>query len=355
MKAMSYQKFLFFLIFLLFLLSMNIWIGWDGRSSYLLLGLSALIVLTLFIDDTRHLKLSWGHFIPLFFLLLAYTYVNTITFLTIFCYFIPYTIIILLREHEQVMCIRYISKWFAILMLPCIFTYFLVQFEYVPSLGHLWVNHDPSYPVSYIYRTNYIFYVYSDYYNLRFNGPFIEAGHLGMMSAFLLMANGYDLKKKENIILLVTLLLTLSLAGYTLACIGYLFVCYIHGRVRLRWVLMLVAFISLIYFGGYYYNGGDNILNNMILSRLESDEEKGFSGNNRVGNEVMLYFYYMFSNQKLLLFGYGKEMYDWLLSQGHGGTGVYMWTVQYGVVGTIAAMMFYLSYVLANKQKTISV
>lgn len=238
-------------------------------------------------------------------------------------------------------------------MIPCIVTYFLVQFGTFPSIGNVWLNHEHSYQTSYILRENYLFYVYSDFYGIRFNGPFVEPGHLGMMSAFLLFANGFEVKRKDNMVILGTIILTLSLAGYAFAFIGYLFVLYGHGKIRFSRVMLFILTIFLIYLFANYYNGGDNLLNEKILSRLESDKEKGFSGNNRVDTEVMLYFYSMFSDEKLLLFGYGKDMYDWLLSHRHGGTGIYMWTVQFGIIGSIAAMIFYLSYTMFSKERIV--
>lgn len=354
MKNNIYQNILFFCIFMLFLLSMNIWLGWDERLRYCYYVISLIMVVTLMADKSRHLCYSWKTVVPLLSLIMAYSYIYEFHYPTIVSYFFPFSVIILLRKRDQVLCIDFITKWFAVLMVPCIITYALVQTNMLSPIGTVRLNHDSFYALSYVIRENYIFYVYSDFYGIRFNGPFIEPGHLGMMSAFLLFANGFDIKRKENVVIMLTLVLTWSLAGYVLALVGYIFTMYDQRKIQLKQVISFLVVVVIIFLYANFYNDGDNLLNELIFSRLESDEEKGISGNNRVDNEVMLYFYSLFLNEKLLLFGYGNDMYDWLASNRHGGTGIYMYAVRFGLVGSIAAMAFYLLYALFHKTKSIA-
>ncbi len=56
----------------------------------------------------------------------------------------------------------------------------------------------------------------------RFNGPFLEPGHLSMIVAILLYANKYDFKNNRYLwVLLVTIVLSFGLAGYVITIIGF--------------------------------------------------------------------------------------------------------------------------------------
>lgn len=347
------NKALYFCIFMLFLLSMNLWIGWDGRAKYFYHALSLALFIIIGRSDVR-LNWSWRNVVPLLCLIAGWTYIQEEVGLGLGIFthaYLPYAIIILLNDKDKVLCLKFIVKWFAWLMVPCIITYALVQTVGIPSLGKIWVNHTLFYKTSYVLRDNYLFYMYSAFYGIRFNGPFVEAGHLGMMSAFLLFADGFDLQKKETWIIILSLLLTLSLSGYVLVVIAYLFTMYSRNKIGVQYVLLFIFTVLGFYLFGVFYNGGDNIINEMILSRLEYDEERGFTGNNRAFGQIPLYFAMMWNDTNTMLFGYGRETMKWLAETGSRGTGFTMWMVSHGVIGTIAAMLFYLVYSLFSKNK----
>ena len=266
-----------------------------------------------------------------------------------FC--LPLSIIIFLNSKDRMTCLLYISKWFAFLMVPCLLVYLLVQIFGLPSLGTLLVNDDPALSFSYVTRENYFFYNYTDYYEIRFNGPFIEPGHLGMMASFLLYATGFDLKKKETWMILVAVLFTLSLSGYVLTFLAYLFMKYQKGEISMKFIMMFGILILTSYLLAIFYNDGENMVNEMIVSRLEPDEEKGFSGNNRVFGQIDLYFAAMFTDTDLLLTGYDKNTIEALALSGSRGTGFTMWMVQHGLIGLAMAMLFYLVYWVSGKQR----
>lgn len=55
-------------------------------------------------------------------------------------------------------------------------------------------------------------------------------------------------------------------------------------------MLLYVVLLLPVYYIGISYNDGDNQVNNLIISRLMPDKEKGFSGNNRVSEDFDIYF-----------------------------------------------------------------
>lgn len=224
----------------------------------------------------------------------------------------------------------------------------------MPSFGTVSTVEDvvhSFYQIDYAKRVNYILYCYSSFYGIRFNGPFIEAGHLGMMSAFLLFADGYDFKKKETWILLFALLLSMSLAGVMLAFFGFTFTKYEQRKIRFGFIVVFGLGILLFYLFGTFYNGGENLINEWILSRLEYDEEKGFSGNNRVFGEVELYYAAMFKDTQTMLLGYDHDIIEYLTWNHSRGTGYVMCMVVHGIIGTIAGVLFYFYYYFSSKNK----
>ncbi len=345
-------------IFIFFLNSMGLWIGWAGRDKWIDLVTLALILLSLY--NYYYIKFD---FCTRNFLLTFVLFVSSIIYTKEFGFrlllnFIIYFIICCLNSKYQIQCLHYVFKWFAWLMLPGILVYFLVQAGLMASFGTLNtidnVLHS-FYDTSYTVRSNYIFYCAADGYGIRFNGPFVEPGHLGMMSAFLLYADGFDFKKKETWIVLLALFMTISLSGYVLVFFAYLFFKYEKYEIQAQFIVIFLIFVFFIYLVGMFYNGGDNLLNEMIFSRLEYDEEKGFSGNNRVFGQIDLYYAAMFNNTHTLLYGYDKEIIEYLAWNNSRGTGFVMSMVTRGIIGTIAGIIFYVIYCLYKKNKRTAV
>lgn len=347
----------YFCIFILFLTSMGIWVGWNGRSLYI----DAFIGIVLWVlIKKKHIKLNKEkkYVIILLSLFFSYAYlkfanVNVFGIIGgVISYIFPVTFLVLLNEDDKNKCLEYIVKWFTILMVPAMITYLLCQTVGLPSLGKLLVSDNPYQPLWYLYKENYFFCtMYALKETTRFNGPFNEPGHLGMMAAFLLFADGYNFKKKSTWIILLALLLTLSLSGYVLAFVGYMFTKYYQGKMKLKFIILFLMAVFVGYLFATFYNGGENAINERIVSRLEPDEEKGIEGNNRVFGNIHLYFLTMLNDTKLLLFGYDKETMDYLLSTGSRGTGMEMYMVSYGLVGVILSIFFYFVVYLYRNDK----
>lgn len=347
---------LYFCVFIYFIVSMGCNIGWNGRDKYLYLIIS---LVTFFLIQSGKIKTEKRkRTLPLFtVLLMSYIYAERSSLLSTIVYLIPAYIILLLNETDRKNCISYILRLFAYLMIPCVLTYAVVESLGLPHLNTIVVR-DPSasvLPFEYLTRRNYIFYTPSIKYVeglRRFCGPFVEAGQLGMMLAFLLFADGFDFKKKETTIALISLLVTFSLGGWVLAFIGYVFTRYEQRKISFKWIVSLLFLLSAAYLFVTLYHGGDNVFNEKILSRLEYSEEKGLEGNNRVFGQIDLYFASMFNNSRLLLFGYGKETMQYLAETGSRGSGFQIWFVEFGIIGTILTLSFYfLAFLVADDKR----
>lgn len=186
----------------------------------------------------------------------------------------------------------------------------------------------------YLIVDNYFFFRTSVYSNQilfefpRFNGFFLEPGHMGTILAFFLYANGYDLKKKRNIVFIVAILITLSAAAYTITIIGYVFYKAASGSLKntVR-ALLLVGILVLV---ALLYNGGDNVVNDLILGKL-TREEGALDG--RVTYKTKLLYDKLWSSGDYL----------WGLGYVHlvNSAGFKVFFVMNGIVGVILTILSY--------------
>lgn len=347
---------LYFCIFCQFVISMGMWIGWDGRKPYLQFFLFLLSIYFLY---SNRVKLNSNVRNVLTWLTFSFAYICVYGFsigsLLFLCF--PAYIIILLNDEDRIRCFKYIFKWFAMLMIPSIIAWLLFLSVGLPSIGQIWLTTgDTLQPLWYVLHNNHIFLTtYALRETERFNSYFIEPGHLGMMGAFLLYADGFDFKKKTSWVIFISVILTFSLAGYVLLFMGFLFAKYEKKEIGLKFVLFFGILILLVYLFGTFYNGGENFLNEKIFSRLEYDEERGIVGNNRARGEIPLYFAKMFSDWHLILFGYDYVFLKDLAEDGSRGTGMQYFMVCHGLIGVIFSFSSYLVYLLCTKNKKFAI
>lgn len=343
---------LYFCIFCQFIISMRMWIGWDGREKYLQL---LLFLLSIYLITARQVKLNYNvrNTLTLLTFSVAYIWLKGISIWLLLPILCPLYIIISLNDEDRISCFRYIFKWFALLMVPSIIAWLIYLSVGLPSIGQIWLTtgktvHDPWYVI----RNNHIFLItYALKETTRFCGYFLEPGHLGMVAAFLLYADGFDFKKKTSWVILITVILTFSLAGYVLLLMGYLFAKYEKREIGLKFVLFFGILILFVYLFGTFYNGGENLINERIFSRLEHDEDRGIVGNNRALGEIPLYFARMFNDWHLILFGYDAALIKDLAEEGSRGTGLQYFMVCYGLIGVLFSFSSYLVYLLFTKDK----
>lgn len=357
------SKSLSFVIFILFLVSMNHWIGWHYRSLFSIIG-GLTMVLMLFQQRIR-LNLSKRNLIASILLYLGYmigmlnwkgNLLHTAFFTQIFAFGIPMFVMVCLKKGDKYLLFQRITKWFAWMMLFSIILFIITKLIQLPSLGTTrWTNEEfanKGYGVCY----NYFFYLKPLYLDgiERFRGPFLEPGHLGMMCAFILFANKHNYSIKYNQIILVSLVLSLSLAGWILGTIGYFMTRYYQGKTKPIQLAGYLFFCATLIGFAKFYNGGDNIVNEKILSRLEADEENGIVGDNRNSLYTDYLFAEMWNDPSLLFNGYSSTFIE---NSGGifdkvSGTGIVKFIVTHGLIGLIAAFSFYFYYSMtANNRK----
>ncbi len=277
----------------------------DAKTGWILLAILGLTLWSTWLDGWLSGMLTALQYLPVLYLLqLPYEYLKDL--------------------------LKFTTKWYAILLIPALIIYWLSLFIPLPSLGTF--EHE-----GYVPYTNYGFFIkttYDGFRTFRFNAFFLEPGHQAIVSTFLMIANRFDFKKcKWLIVLLIAVVFSLSLAGYLLAVIGFLLL-KINS---IRKGLLALGILGGVVAGGLLWSGGDNTLNEMIISRLQYDESSGIKGNNRFYNNTD--------------FEYGRVIgtqYFWTSVKGHSnmalisGAGYKIYILHYGMIGTILALILYL-------------
>lgn len=200
--------------------------------------------------------------------------------------------------------LTFVCKFLAILFIPSLVLHLIFVATSFP----------PSIPFSVEGNSMYLFYNYGiliksisiEDEGVRFCSVFLEPGFLGTLCALLLYANRFQFKGKWWMYpILIALLLSLSLAGYITTLLGYIFCRYYQGLSVKKYVGYFVVG-TLAFFISDNYNGGNNILNEYIFSRLKEDKEKGIAGNNRNSELTDYYFEKTIENGDAFL-GLGRE------------------------------------------------
>ena len=177
---------------------------------------------------------------------------------------------------------------------------------------------------------NYYFYIdYGFSYlcgsntGLRLCGLFNEPGYYGTIAAFYLISDNFNLKSKGNIIILLSGMLTLSVAFMVLCFLFFLFKLY-YIRSSFKTISYVIIFIGLLVILGLI--SSDTI--SSVMDRFYFEDGK-FKGDNRSNDSLDFIFNKLIAGNEYTLLGYGSLDN---LDIGH-VAGIKKFIVQYGVVG----------------------
>lgn len=334
-------------MFMILISSIHPWFLWKVNKSYY--SFITVIVITtslLFLKKIFEFNL-YKIFSVLLLFIIAILYsknLNFIGFTAIFLSFVPYIILVFFKKQINAEILSFCTKGFSIVLIPSIIAYLFSFIITLPSLGQI------IHPASdkYIFE-NYFFFI--EYIGLlgsnirRFSSIFLEPGYLGTCCAFLLFANNFNFKKRENKIILIALLFSLSLAGYITFLLGLIFnnlLILKKFNSKVKFVSAAILLFSIVFFVSQKYNDGDNVINLAFFDRLEQDSEKGIKGNNRTSLSTGDEFEQFISSD---LFWYGldrtrfkSDVEDDIIQ----GAGYQMYILQNGLVSVIVFFLFYL-------------
>lgn len=175
----------------------------------------------------------------------------------------------------------------------------------------------------------------------RFQGLLMEPGHLGMIISLLLYANNYKRKDICNIILFIGLVLTLSLAAYSLFIIGIV-LHYLSNGGRGSKASLLLFLIIIAYAIMVMLQNTDSVAYNLFLAKVvESDN--GFFNANRYGTDFLQYYDKHMSDSFTALFGLG-DAFD--IERFPGNSGYRVGVISMGWIGVL--ILFFAYYCIAK-------
>lgn len=179
----------------------------------------------------------------------------------------------------------------------------------------------------------------------RFHSVFLEPGHLGTATSFLLLSQVGRWKRWYCIVLIITTLITFSLAAYVLLVFATFASAWIQHKKFFLKMLVVVMLMAAAGIGSFFYNQGDNMLYTMIVERLEVTDGK-LAGDNRVtGSFEAAYDDFIESDD--IWFGRGYNMEDW----GFGNAGYRVFIYDNGLICLFLVLLFYISAVMYSNDK----
>lgn len=189
------------------------------------------------------------------------------------------------------------------------------------------------------------FYTFTNYYlfllddrNLftfvpRFNSYFPEPSHIGSAAAFLLFAQWGKWKKWYNIVLIATIFFSFSLASYIYLTAIIFLNLWIEKKQMIKKLCVVIAIFAGGIITAFTYNGGDNLVHDLILLRMEVDDGE-LAGDNRItGNFEKDYENFLGSSD--ILFGRQMEEVEF------GNAGFKPFFYENGLIGILLIWVFY--------------
>lgn len=175
----------------------------------------------------------------------------------------------------------------------------------------------------------------------RYLGMFIEPGYTGVMCALLLMANGFNIKKKINIIILVSALVTLSLATYLLLSVYLVTKFYKKDSARKAAAGLVIAVCLFLIINFFFYDLSW-VQDYFFKRRLEEMFAGNITGNRFSGSFNEFFNNTILGNPFYFLFGLGSVSYieaSKMLKWGSAGYKVYI--AQFGMINTFLILLLY--------------
>jgi hypothetical protein len=352
-KVWTFYK---WVLFLLFLQSLLAWFFWDiGPNQFIIPILFIFISVGIFVIYPQMFSFKRETTIIIILLYLLTRFLGTRGNVNAYLGMIITSAGVLffagLKDRLKIDFLDFFTKAFAILMAVSLFAWFIFL------LG----VELPSFPDSYGYSEirdeagalfqNYYFFILnvtfpSDLILPRFSSVFGEPGYLGILLVLILFLNNFNLKNKYNIVLLVALFSTFSLAGWLLGTFAY--VSYLMKNSKKRITSIILIFIGGWAFYAFYsnYNNGNNMVNEAIFDRLQYDETRGnISGYNRTSQDFDWWFAHNFIRSSDILFGI--DMYQVFGETANVGWKAYI--TNYGLIGLAAYLLFL--YYIFHKNK----
>lgn len=246
-----------------------------------------------------------------------------------------------LKEELMIDCLKFITKWLALIVL--VSGVFYILFLLGVNLPHTTLSLSENARKDGLENYYFFVFAYEMFGMTRFYSIFLEPGYLTLGVAPLLFIYKYDVKNKYILLLLLSQLLSFSLAGLILLFWGF-FYCTLCGKEKGKLkkimggiLVLLLGFIALYNLFGYEY------FYNTIFSRLII-ENGTLSGDDRSSLYLNSVYDSMMKTSSLWTGTY----FDVSFSE-KGVSGYKLFAVQNGIIGVIIVVFAYLSLISFKK------
>lgn len=285
---------------------------------------------------------------------------NMFAFIGAFMTIMPFLAFLSLKKEKQIEVFEFLKKSMAVIVGVSLVGWVLYLFGVkLPYFIDYYGSAEFFDDNSYIFHNHILYLVnlqarsadaWMGYSTMRYSAVFLEPGYFSSILAILLYSEHYNLKKWQNKVFLVAIILSFSLAGWLLTAFGFAWRSLQKSKIRVLSIMGVFILLGGIIVFAELYNGGDNVINYRILQRMEYDQETGtITGDNRSNASFVDWFANVFSKNPLyLLFGGYSEFQDLVFSS---GTGWRLFLLKYGLVGLIAYVVF-LNVQLREARKT---
>lgn len=255
-----------------------------------------------------------------------------INLFSIFVFFLLFIV----NNHELQKLATFLCKAMALLLIPSIgfFVLYIIGLP-LPSVNAVYGDNLYSF-------SNYFFFMIDDRSLTilipRFQSVFLEPGHLGSATTLLLMTQMGNWKRWWNVILIIASVISFSLAAYAILIVLIFLGLWTQRKNIFSKIILSTVLLFTVGIIATYYNGGDNLVNNLILARMEIDERSGeMVGNNRVDENFEREFDKFITTSDAFL---GRDMSK--IPHGTGNSGYRVFIYQNGLIGLLLVVLLYI-------------
>ena len=321
-------------LFLSFISPLNPW--FFANQQWLLVGLSALCVIAGICMRPVSFTVDEPVKVQIFFFLIFYISISLL--LNIFglivqcANFLIIVTLLCLRHNDKIETLQFVTKglaWISVISLCAFVITFIIGLD-LPYIIDTYVNYT---------RKNYFFFLTPvkepTFLFPRFESIFMEPGHYGMIISFLLYAQGYDMKKWYNIVLMIGAILSMSLAAYVLILIG-LVLKFWSTKKKYILIFTLLCGAFVLFFN--HFNDGNNMVKALIIDRLKIEDGE-LAGNNRVMQDFEFEFERKAKTSDILLGWQPGKSENFI-----GNAGYKVYISNYGLIGLLICLICSLGF-----------
>lgn len=330
--------------------SLNPWFLWPIGSLYIVPA-AFFVLIAMFVSSTMYENIfsRTDYLLPLTaYIILGYYLLfvnsgNINAFIGSFFQIVVFMSLFMLDKQILFTLTSFLSKAMACLLIVSIPFYLLYL------LGFTFPSTNAQYGDGLYTYTNFYFFLLDDRSISifpRFHSVFLEPGHLGTATVLLLFAQCGYWRKWYNVILWIATLMTFSLAAYVLSVVVIFLNLWMRGKNIFKKALFVICCVAGTVIGSFFYNDGENLIHDLIVIRLEIDEEGGLSGDNRVAGWFEdEYDSYLQSSDVF----FGRD-YDYSIP---GNSGYRLYIYENGLIGLFLVILLYLTFLIKAIDKRV--